>query len=71
MPASEQKKISKSEVPITDQERAVLDAMGEKAVTPDELMSKGFSASDIMSALTILDILGYVTSVPGGRYVKN
>lgn len=60
-----------NDVPITDAERAVLDAMGDAAVTPDELLGKGFSASDIMSSLTILEILGYVSSVPGGRYIKN
>lgn len=67
----EPKKINKNDVPITETESAVLEAMGNSAITPDELMAKGFSASDIMSALTILEILGYVTSVPGGRYVKN
>ncbi len=60
-----------NDVPITDAERAVLDAMGDSAVTPDELLGKGFSASDVMSSLTVLEILGYISSVPGGRYIKN
>ncbi len=59
------------EVPVTDAEKALLDAMGNGEVTPDELMEKGFSAADIMSSLTVLEILGYVSSVPGGRYVRN
>lgn len=59
------------DVPVTDAEKALLDAMGSTAVTPDELMEKGFSAADIMSSLTVLEILGYVSSVPGGRYIKN
>lgn len=60
----------KADVPVTASEQALLDAMGSGAVTPDELMAKGFSASDIMSSMTVLEILGYVTSVPGGRYIR-
>lgn len=68
--ASVNKTTGTTDVPITDEERKLLDAMGSVAVTPDELMEKGFSASDIMSSLTVLEILGFVTSVPGGRYVR-
>ncbi len=64
------KPVAKTEVPITDAERALLDAMGNSEITPDELMEKGFSASDIMSSMTVLEILGFVASVPGGRYVR-
>ncbi len=70
-PNPEPKKAVPTDVPITPEEQAILDAMGRVEITPDELMSKGFSASDIMSALTVLEILGYVTSVPGGRYVRS
>ncbi len=59
-----------SEVPLMAEEEALLRAMGDTPITPDELMEKGFSASEIMSGMTVLEILGYVTSVPGGRYVK-
>ena len=59
-----------SDVPITGAERAVLDAIGDGAVTPDELISAGLSSAEIMSALTILEILGHITAVPGGRYTK-
>lgn len=59
-----------SEVPITDVEGAILAAIGNGAVTPDEICSKGFSPAEVMSSLTILEILGHVTAVPGGRYVK-
>lgn len=54
--------------PLSDGERAVYEAMGDGEVTPDELTSRGFSASDIMSSLTMLELFGYVTAVPGGRY---
>ncbi len=63
-------KLMPKDVPISEGEQALLVAMGQSEVTPDELMSKGFSAADIMSGLTVLEILGYVTSVPGGRYVR-
>ena len=57
-------------LPVTDTERRVLDAVGDGAVTPDELCAQGFSPAEVMSALTILEILGLVTAVPGGRYMK-
>ena len=58
-------------LPITKTEQAVLDAIGGRAVTPDELCELGFTAPEVMSALTILEILGRVTAVPGGRYVRS
>lgn len=64
------KTMPKADVPVTEAEQALLDAMGSAAITPDELMAKGFSASDIMSSMTVLEILGYVSSVPGGRYIR-
>lgn len=69
--ADAEPEIKPVDVPVTEAEKALLDAMGNAAVTPDELMEKGFSAADIMSSLTVLEILGYVSSVPGGRYIKN
>ena len=41
--------------------------------TQDEIIAKtGLSASNVMVALTVLEIKGYIASLPGGRYeVKN
>lgn len=54
--------------PLSGSERAVYEAMGDTEVTPDELVPQGFSASEIMSSLTVLELFGYVTAMPGGRY---
>ena len=38
--------------------------------TPDSIAGNGLSVSQIMTALTILEISGLVTSLPGGTYKK-
>ena len=55
---------------LSERDREVLAAMGGDAVTPDELAARGFSAADVMSTLTILELYGYVSAVPGGRYKR-
>ncbi len=45
-------------------------AIGEGGMTPDELSARGYSSAEIMTALTMLEISGLVTAVPGGRYVR-
>ncbi|MCD7712880.1 MAG: DNA-processing protein DprA [Firmicutes bacterium] len=64
------KKESATELPITDREREILSLIKRDGSTPDELTGDGRSASDVMSALTVLEILGCVAAVPGGRYIK-
>ncbi len=57
-------------VPMSDKERTILSMINKDGSTPDELTGSGYSASDVLSALTILEILGYVAAVPGGRYIR-
>ncbi len=38
---------------------------------PDELSSRALAIKDISAQLVMMEILGYVTLVPGGRYLKN
>jgi len=64
------KPLSMTELPIDENERAVLAALGSSSLTADELVAKGFTANEVMSALTVLEILGYVTALPGGRFVR-
>lgn len=42
----------------------------ERGMTVDELCAAGFAASEVLSALTMLEIHGCVTAVAGGRYMR-
>ena len=37
-------------------------------ITPDDLVREGIKIDDALSSLTMLEIYGYVESMPGGRY---
>ncbi len=60
------------EIASLDEEyRAVLKEMGFDPVTPDALIARtGFSAEAISSMLLLLELKGYVSSAPGGRYSR-
>ena len=40
-------------------------------LTDDLTDAAGITARRMLSALTILEIEGYVTQLPGGRYIRN
>ena len=40
------------------------------AVTPDKLVSVGVSAAEVITALTMLELMGLVSSLPGGLYIR-
>ena len=42
----------------------------DSAVSPDRLVEEGFDASDVVTALTMLELCGLVTSLPGGLYIR-
>lgn len=42
----------------------------DRGMTVDELCAAGFAASEVLSALTMLEIHGCVTAVAGGRYIR-
>ncbi len=49
--------------------RKVYDLMPEKeSVTPDVIAAKGINVSEVVTALTMLEISGLVVSVPGGAF---
>jgi DNA processing protein len=51
--------------------RRLLDAMGHDPVSPDELIRRtGLRANGIASMLLLLELEGYVSSMPGGRYSR-
>lgn len=56
---------------LDDGQAALLDAMGFDPVAPDELIARsGLPAEQISSMLSLLEIEGHVSSVPGGRYCR-
>ena len=42
----------------------------DSAICPDFLVEEGYSASDVVTALTMLELCGLVTSLPGGLYIR-
>ena len=42
----------------------------DTAVSPDFLVVDGFSTPDVVTALTMLELCGLVTSLPGGLYMR-
>jgi DNA processing protein len=49
----------------------LLDAMGYDPVAPDELIRRtGLAAQSVSSMLLLLELEGYVSSQPGGRYCR-
>ena len=56
---------------LSDRERKIFTEMPiDRAISIDRLSTLGFSIGDIMTAMTILEIRGLVTSLPGGLYLK-
>ncbi len=39
-------------------------------LTVDEIAAKGMKTDDVLSSLTLLEVYGYIRSLPGGRYEK-
>ncbi len=56
---------------LTETQRAVFLAMPlDHAVPVDALMREGFSMGDILASMTVLEIKGLITSLPGGLYAR-
>ena len=56
---------------LSERERRIFTEMPiDRAISIDRLGALGFSVGDIMTAMTILEIRGLVTSLPGGLYLK-
>jgi hypothetical protein len=51
--------------------KKVFEAMPiDKAISPDEFVASGISISDAVTSLTMLEIMGLVSSLPGGTYIR-
>lgn len=56
---------------LTETQRKLFEALPlDHAVAVDYLMKAGFSMSEIMSAMTMLEIKGLVVALPGGLYSR-
>ena len=54
---------------LTENEKKIYSVIcSEESLTPDEIASRGFKIDDVLSTLTLLEIYGLVTAVPGGKY---
>lgn len=58
-------------VPLTAAEQAVLDRMPmDRPISPDALCADGIEIGEVLTVLTMLEIYGVVTSLPGGLYLR-
>ena len=59
-------------VGLDDASRAIWEAMPkDRAVPSDSLLLPGLTVGDVMTALTMLELSGLVSSLPGGLYKRN
>lgn len=58
-------------VSLDDTSRKVLEAMPlDRSVSPDALVATGLDMGDVMTSLTMLELGGFVSSLPGGLYTR-
>ena len=51
-------------------ERKIYDTLCEgTALSPDEIASRGIRIEEILATLTLLEIYGLITAMPGGKYI--
>lgn len=56
---------------LSEKQRRIFDEMPlDRAVTVDYLTKTGFALGEVISALTVLEIKGLVSSLPGALYVR-
>lgn len=56
---------------LSEKQRKVFDEMPlDRAVTVDYLTKTGFALGEVISALTVLEIKGLVSSLPGALYIR-
>jgi hypothetical protein len=41
------------------------------AITVDEITRNGIAAGNVLTALTFLEIKGFVAALPGGKYIRS
>ena len=57
---------------LSAEEKLVYDCMPPKtAITVDEITRNGIAAGNVLTALTFLEIKGFVAALPGGKYIRS
>ena len=70
--AEQEQKIEENKIPLPDAdtlERKIYDRL-KNAKSPDELTLDGEDVSDVLTALTMLEIEGLIKAVPGGKFTR-
>jgi len=67
----EEKEFSKKILPenLSKNAKIIYNQLDKQYFTVDELLSPDMNSKDILSALGELELFGFVSSVPGGRYI--
>lgn len=56
---------------LSEKQRKIFDEMPlDKAITVDYLTKTGFAMGEVISALTVLEIKGLISSLPGALYIR-
>jgi DNA processing protein len=56
---------------LTNDQRGIFDEIPcDKPISPDVLVKCGYSIGTVMATLTILEIKGLISSLPGGMYIR-
>jgi len=68
--AARQKQNSEELLNMSESERKVFDILGSIAMNADEIARAGVPASEVMAALTLLEIKQLVRALPGGVFIR-
>ena len=56
---------------LSDKQKRIFEAMPlDKPISVEALVGLGFSMGEIMASLTVLEIKGLVSSLPGALYIR-
>ena len=56
---------------LTDEQRRIFNDLScDKPTSVDALVKGGYNIGTLMASLTILEIKGLITSLPGGMYIR-
>ncbi len=56
---------------LSDRQREILAVFpDDRAISADELAARGYSGAETMGSLALLEMLGIISSLPGGLYIK-
>lgn len=56
---------------LSDNAKIIFGVFGDKELTVDEIYSPSVPDSQVFAALSELELFGFITALPGGRFAKN